>query len=34
MKGDNIKQERKKLARQFERLLKNDQTGFFRPRVL
>ena len=29
MEGDNIKQERKKLARQFERLLKNNQTAFF-----
>jgi len=29
MEGDNIKQERKELARQFERLLKNNQTAFF-----
>lgn len=29
MEGDNIKQERKKLARQFERLLKSNQTAFF-----
>lgn len=29
MEGDNIKQERKKLARQFERLLKTNQTAFF-----